>query len=473
MLPKKTKKINSNLYCFSPSAILDSIVKDDTDKKKSLTEFWQSHVTRAEAVGVPSGAHAARPQVRKSANIQANPLNSLCASANFTQLSITQEGFKNCVDLDTGEFKQFQIVNSGKFKPVCDSDNYKNKLFSLQDTASKLLPRSRVSKCLKLLKSKSDGVSILKSLDHGTCSFSGLQTCGSVWDCPVCAAKISSKRTLEISEAITQHKLIGDCILVTYTIPHTNQDDLKDLLLRLSQSMSSMKAHRSYKDCKKGFHQIGTIRKLEITHGVNGWHPHIHELWFTGRGVDLPLLKDLLYKSWSSACLKNDLGAISERFGVDVTPVNDTDTASLYMAKELTMNHTKLVTTNNRYIKGRTPYDFLTDYDNGDKQSGILFQEYSKAFHGQRQLYWSRGLKKLYSIINKSDELLASEHIENSIRVGFIDYGIWRNLLKKSRQMPHLYIRSTILNLSKSDYSLAQSFIDSVLSGTLDRFSSS
>ena len=45
-------------------------------------------------------------------------------------------------------------------------------------------------------------VAVLLSTEHGKAFFDGLQTCGNVWTCPVCAAKVQERRRLEIADAM-------------------------------------------------------------------------------------------------------------------------------------------------------------------------------------------------------------------------------------------------------------------------------
>ena len=45
-------------------------------------------------------------------------------------------------------------------------------------------------------------VAVLLSNEHGKAFFDGLQTCGNVWTCPVCAAKVQERRRLEIAEGM-------------------------------------------------------------------------------------------------------------------------------------------------------------------------------------------------------------------------------------------------------------------------------
>ena len=52
----------------------------------------------------------------------------------------------------------------------------------------------------------------------------------------------------------------------------------------------------------------------------------------------------------------------------------------------------------------------------GGEQFGKLFQEFAICFKGSRQLDWSRGLKAMFSIDNKTDEELAEETEKNFSR---------------------------------------------------------
>ena len=69
--------------------------------------------------------------------------------------------------------------------------------FALQSMARAILPESRTAKCLRIRAHDCD-VQVWKSREHGTASYGGLQTCGSVWTCPVCAAKIAERRRIKL-----------------------------------------------------------------------------------------------------------------------------------------------------------------------------------------------------------------------------------------------------------------------------------
>ena len=77
-----------------------------------------------------------------------------------------------------------------------------------------------------------------------------------------------------------------------------------------------------------------------------------------------------------------------------------------------------------------------------DKQAGALFIEYSKAFHGRRQLQWSPGLKAFFGIGEKSDEMIAAEQDDKASVLGEIDWHTWTLVLKSE-------LRGEILELAR------------------------
>ena len=64
--------------------------------------------------------------------------------------------------------------------------------FALKAHVAELLPNSRTAKCL--WRRCAPKVDVMRDKSHGKAFFRGLQTCSSVWACPVCAAKIAERR---------------------------------------------------------------------------------------------------------------------------------------------------------------------------------------------------------------------------------------------------------------------------------------
>lgn len=336
------------------------------------------------------------------------------------------------VDPETGE------ITGGT--PVFNPMDSRVQRFALQSVARTFFPDSRLNKCLRLRQQGKD-VQVLKSKEFKTASYSGLQTCGSVWRCPVCSAKIAERRRVEILAAMTAHTASGGCVnMLTLTCPHQFTDKLADLLDKQAKALQTFWNSRQTKGILKDMGTIGQIRALEVTHGRlseqnNGWHPHYHILMFQGSGVDLDRFDKAqmtdwqvrLYLSWSAACVKSGLGAPSYLHGLKL---DDGSKAAKYVTKwgledEMTKGHTK------KAINGETPFDFLRAYllDKTDKQAMALFIEFAETFQGKRQLHWSKGLKKRFAIVEKSDEALAEEKEDSTVYLGKITLEQWRDVL--------------------------------------------
>lgn len=345
----------------------------------------------------------------------------------------TDAKYKNTgrkVDPDTGEILGFIDPMAGRIQR-----------FIFQSVTRKLLPMSRTNNCLRVRQGGKQ-IQVHKSIQYGTASYFGLQTCGSVWICPVCAAKIAERRRAEIVAAMAAHKAAGGCVnMLTLTSPHQRGDDLRELLAMQSTALNAFWNDRQVKSVFETMGVIGQIRALEVTHGRkspqnNGWHPHYHVLLFCGAGVDLsnqegpPVLDWIitLYTRWAACCVKAGLGRPSLAHGLKL---DDGSHAAQYVSKwgledEMTKGHTK------KALHGETPFDFLRAVleDPEDKQAAALFMHFAEVFKGKRQLHWSRGLKARYAIGEKNDEELAQEKEDDfAVWLGTITMEQWRDVL--------------------------------------------
>ena len=85
--------------------------------------------------------------------------------------------------------------------------------------------------CLRRRISKDAGVKVLFNPVREKAHYGNLITCGSVWTCPVCSARISEQRRQELKLAMTNwRKQVGSVYLLTLTNPHYCGDNLKQLL---------------------------------------------------------------------------------------------------------------------------------------------------------------------------------------------------------------------------------------------------
>jgi len=127
-----------------------------------------------------------------------------------------------------------------KSQATSDSLAHKRRLYALQDKARGFLPHERVYHCGRTHTNHAGNLTVMQN-QNGSVHMHGLQQCGSVWHCPVCAAKISERRKVELQEAIEKWCSQGGKVtMITYTIPHGAVNELKPLVQSLTKSRSSM-----------------------------------------------------------------------------------------------------------------------------------------------------------------------------------------------------------------------------------------
>lgn len=302
--------------------------------------------------------------------------------------------------------------------------------YALQSAVRHLLPNSRTAKCLRYVQKQRESVEVWRSTQYKRAHYAGLQTCSSVWACPVCTAKISERRRAELQALIAAHEASGGVVLlVTRTVPHDRRDDLDELLDRIGKAESSYKSHRDYKGLMSAVGLVGTVRAVEVTYGdANGWHPHVHELVFLASPVYIPDLEEDLSRIWQGAALRAGLLLPSRAHGLTV---QDGSKAAKYASKwglesELTQWHRK-----RGKIHSKTPFDLLRDVIGlDDAFAAVLFRQYAEAFHGRHQLQFSRGLKHRYQIAELSDAEIASRQDADAVLLGALTLDQWRMVCK-------------------------------------------
>lgn len=259
--------------------------------------------------------------------------------------------------------------------------------------------------------------------------FTGLQTCGSVWTCPICANRIQETRRQEIAQAMkflcaeAQGK---QAVMVTFTFPHQAEDQLKDLLEKFAKSLHDFKSGNSFTLFKKRYGFEGLIRSLEITRGGNGWHPHTHELFFVDKQLDQAEFKEWLQNRWLNTCVKAGLVDIEDDKQVDAflkvsLDVKFNCSTSDYLAKFDDKSNWGVdreiakASSKNGKKNGMHPFELA------HKGYSQLFIEYTEAIKGKAQLFWSRDLKKKVGIFDISDEDIAEqEEKEEDEVIGFL-----------------------------------------------------
>lgn len=309
--------------------------------------------------------------------------------------------------------------------------------YLLQHVSADLLPNERVSKCLRWRQSKSRDVQVWRSVEHRKAHYKGLQVCGSVWVCPVCAAKISERRRAELCAAIATHQAAGGgVLLLTLTNSHDRRDRLADLLEGQAAALARFRGGRVSTRLFDSIGTVGMVRALEVTHGGNGWHPHYHVLVFTrvplGRSA-VKWARDRFAEHWRDCCEASGLPLPDLVHGVDLRAG---EWAAKYASKwgledEMTKGHIKAGR------KSRTPWDLLrTSARNpeGDQEAERLFREYAETFKGRRQLVWSKGLKPALCVDDVSDEDIAQQADDEAEHVLTLGHDDWLRVCRWMRR---------------------------------------
>lgn len=293
----------------------------------------------------------------------------------------------------------------------------------------------RTGKCMQRRLPKQT-VKVWKDKAHGKAFYSGVRTCGGLWTCPHCAAKISERRRVELVEALAAAKALGlEVKLLTLTIPHGIGDDVGEIVKKLMGAWKRTTQGRVAKELRELLGLRGTIRSVEVTYGSNGFHPHLHVLLFLDKPWSNSSVQNAFCPVWQNACRLAGLPIPSDAHGCCV---DDGSKAAAYASKwglesEMTKSHIK-----RGKQGGMTPFDFLravlADDQDAAKYRG-LFKAYAKAFHGQRQLFWSVGLRALLELGKEvTDEELAAAQVEEASMLAELSVDQWRAIVHARAQ---------------------------------------
>ena len=381
------------------------------------------------------------------------------------------------IDPCTGEI--FQLPETGfkvKNDTVTPSDFQMSQMsranrWALKSVVNKLLPDIRTSKCMVFRSPASGGglsdIKLCRGSNTKKAYYHGLMSCGSIWTCPICAAKVSERRRQELKSALQVAKDKDlRAHFVTLTFPHGISDDLNDILTKMSQAFKRLSAGKY--SVKNSLARInpdlgieGFIRAIEVTHGKNGFHPHIHMIVFTNSDTHSGHLKMVYGDSWLRACRLAGLPIPSFEHGCTV---QDGSFASDYVSKwgiedEMTKSNAKKGKT-----KGLSPWGLLScvlDDDNPDypaKKAGDLFRVYASAFAGRRQLYWSNGLRKRLDLAKEvtDQELVDKVEDDRASVLANITVDQWKAIRGKGAQ-------SYLLDLAESYPERVTAYISSLV----------
>jgi len=293
--------------------------------------------------------------------------------------------------------------------------------------------------------------------------FTNLMRCGSAWVCPWCSWWIAEKRRKEMTMALAHLSHYAIPFMTTYTIRHRLGSPLERVLSGLLGAYRLMVGSRPWRNLCEEFGVFGSIKALEITHGLNGWHPHLHVVSF----IDLTTFisyggilhddggMDVLDDSnvWVADFERHvdghhwraNLAQFAETAltGVGVKCTGDQKDLAGYVSKygreqddhwRIEHEATKAQLKQSRG-DGKTPFALLNESLAGNEQSGRLFQEYAACTAGKAQLIWSPGLKELSGVAEVNDQdATMLEYEAEAILLAAIPREIWREVLRQEKR---------------------------------------
>jgi len=317
--------------------------------------------------------------------------------------------------------------------------------YRLQDFSREVLG-GRLNTCCRAISThrkrdtanrRADKVEVVQHTPTGALSFGNLMKCGSVWICPVCSAKIVQGRRLELTELINAAYAQGFAVsMLTLTVPHQRDDALSDTLVKLSHAKRLMQNRKPWTGFKSAVGMIGNIRVLEVTHGGNGWHPHFHCLLIHKARVVMAGFRPALLSMWQDACFTAGLNRPSDEHGINLIQCEKRNSKALgdYIAKfgiDYEMTYGAQSKEGKGLVKGKAPFTLLRDAMGGDQHAKRLFTIYAEAFHGRRQLVYSRGLRAALGLeVELTDDELAEGKNQDMKLVYLISLPDWRRMCR-------------------------------------------
>lgn len=295
-------------------------------------------------------------------------------------------------------------------------------------------PRERQCNCLRTPNNRTSTIDLFKKPGSKRAYFYGLQTCGSIYSCPICAVKISEQRQREIEELLDKTK-DSHHYLITLTVPHYIEQGCKEIRDKFKDSRRKMKNwgplkrdpdFKPYTRTLKHLRYDGSVTTVEVTYGQNGWHIHSHELVILKDPVeDLKEFREMVYQNWKKAVeysgieIKNPQAFWKRSVKVEELHGDHITKMTTYLTKldnskhwgmpaELTKGFIKKAENNNL-----TPFGMLHAINDAPDQKekqrlydqyAPLFWEYCQTFKGGQMIYFSKGLKAKHGIENKTNE---------------------------------------------------------------------
>ena len=331
--------------------------------------------------------------------------------------------------------------NANNFAPPSER---RRKRYELRSFLWRESTVGRCRKCGRTMTGQTVGVRYSPAKGAG---FSGLSTCGSVWVCPVCSAKILARRSVETGVMMLAWEHRGGALaLGTVTMRHNAGHSLSELWTALAAAWSSVIGSRVWRKWGERLGSPGLVKVVEVNWGVNGWHVHIHYALLLGGGTtdgELSQLSAWLVPKWQRAVRRSGFDALP--IGQELHLVTGVDAA-----EQLGEYMTKATAYGTSGGLGRELFGAASKRAQGDYSTVPVWRlledvvatgelglwqrwcEYERVSKGKRQFSVSKGLRELLGVgPEKSDEEIAAEEPGDRDLVRITREG-WAAMLRSS-----------------------------------------
>ncbi|MEV0938721.1 protein rep, partial [Streptomyces phaeochromogenes] len=306
----------------------------------------------------------------------------------------------------------------------------RGKRFAQRVVLRRISTLPRVQKCGLVTNGNEGNGSAAIVVNEGHASWSGYCSCGSIWACPVCAAKIRLVRADEIARAVAKHMIEdgGTAWMVTLTARHKKYHDLAPVLDAVANGWRRLMSGKAWAGDKKtgllgekdklGIR--GYIRSLEVTWGHrNGFHPHLHVVVLMNNETteELAYMMGRWWKTWR-AWMKKHGYEPTEKHGIVWSKVTTPQEAGEYIAKlqegrglgnEIARGDMK-----SGSLKTLAPFELLEYFRlTGDMDVIPVWRQYEQGTFNRRAITWSRGLRPelLPKEVEKTDEEVVNDKV--------------------------------------------------------------
>ncbi len=350
-------------------------------------------------------------------------------------------------------------------------EQLRSRLWALQKTMWSVTDYKRLRGCHRWLAAGSGAASLTWG-NYGSASWRGLQTSSSVWASPLSAASISKTRADQVESALKTWFELGknhSVEFLTLTLAHNRKQSLTDTLAYAWRGITGTASWRGGARMVGDRERFGIehwLKTVEVTHGQNGWHIHIHALFMLDRELTAEEREGLearVYDRWSAAAQRRGFKSPSRAYGVHLeTALRNKNARDLgsYMAKgalssvaeslswELAGGQTAKQA---KSTENRTPFQILDSIrksgDVGRKNPDVqLWREWEAGSLGRRQMAWSMGAKKALGVLDMDDveaEELA-EQSPNAVAVANVCFDEWNRKTDDGKLCDDLQKRNEI-----------------------------